>query len=1187
MGHSRKSSMLDLLDLDISTGSSDAPRVLIANRGEIAIRVIRGARELGWKTVAIYSHEDRLSMHRYKADESYQIGEVGQFTPVGAYLAIDEILKIAKARNVQVIHPGYGFLAENALFARKVEAAGIAFAGPRPEVIDSCGDKTKARDVAVQCGVPVVPGTEGAVSTVEEGQAFIAKAGLPVIIKASMGGGGRGMRVVRNADDFPHLFRTCQSEALNAFGDGTCFIERLVEKPRHIEVQLLGDAVGNIIHLFERDCSVQRRHQKVVEMAPALGLPDDVRKSILEDAVKIATFVNYRNAGTAEFLVDSQNRHYFIEINPRIQVEHTVTEEICGLDLIGSQLQIAMGATLPQLGLIQSSITCRGYAIQARVTTEDPLRNFQPDTGRIEVYRSAGGPGVRLDGGPGYSGAIITPHYDSLLVKVTCHSADFESARRKMLRALLEFRVRGLKTNIAFVLKLLTHPIFIEGGKIWTTFIDDYKDELLKSGEGRDRGQRLLRYLGETAVNGSKKYFEGQDGTPGVKGTIPIPTLPGLTAINAETPCTEGWKGVLDNQGPEAFCRAIRAHSGALIMDTTWRDAHQSLLATRVRTTDLNHIAPLTSHALKKAFALECWGGATFDVAMRFLYEDPWERLQLLRKSVPNIPFSMLLRGASAVGYTNYPDNVVYEFCRLAKQQGVDIFRIFDSLNYFPNLEVGIDAVKKANGVAEGALSYTGDCANPHKVKYNLDYWMDLVEKLVNAGIHILGIKDMAGLLTPKAATLLVGSIRKKYQDLVIHVHTHDTVGTGVATYIACIEAGADIVDCAVDSMSGMTSQPSMGAIVATYQNTPQDTGISFDAVQTMNQYWVQVRRLYQCFDPKLLSGDSSVLVHQMPGGQYTNLLFQAQSLGLGKEWEEIKKAYVTANLLCGDIVKVTPSSKVVGDFAQFLVQNKLSEEDVISRCEELSLPKSVVEYYQGALGQPPYGYPEPLRTRILTSKRLKPINERPGLSIPPMDLEELKRSLEDEWGEGKISETDVISAALYPQVFKEFRTFLSTFGHLTNLPTYHLLTPLVIGEEFSFELETGKTLIVKLLAIGPVNDATGKRDIYFSVNGEARMVAVSDHKANSAASLTPSRPKADTKDKMQLGAPMAGVVVDVRVKVGSAVNAGDIVVVLSAMKLETSVASATAGVVSEVLVKTGDSLTANDLLIKIEPTKA
>ncbi|TPX49980.1 pyruvate carboxylase [Synchytrium endobioticum] len=1180
MSASRKGSLQGLDILSTLNATADVPRVLVANRGEIAIRVIRAARELGWPTVAVYSHEDRLSMHRYKADESYQIGEVGQYTPVGAYLAVDELIKIAKARNVQVIHPGYGFLSENALFARKVEATGIAFAGPRPEVIDSCGDKTKAREVAIQCGVPVVPGTDGPVSALEEAEAFIKKAGLPVIIKAAMGGGGRGMRTVRNSEDFPHLFRTAQSEALNAFGDGTMFIERLIEKPRHIEVQLLGDAVGNVIHLFERDCSVQRRHQKVVEQAPSLGLPDDVRQAILADAVKIAKHVNYRNAGTAEFLVDAQNRHYFIEINPRIQVEHTVTEEICGIDLVAAQLQIATGVTLPQLGLSQDVVTFRGYAIQARVTTEDTSRNFQPDTGRIELYRSPGGPGVRLDGGPGYTGAVITPHYDSLLVKVTCLASDFESCRRKMLRALLEFRVRGVKTNIPFVMKLLTHPTFVAGGKVWTTFIDDNKEELLRTGDERDRGQRLLRYLGEMVVNGSK--IEGQEGPPGIQGRIPISSLPGLSAVAAETPCQAGWRHVLITQGPEAFCRKVRAHKGALLMDTTWRDAHQSLLATRVRTTDISRIAPLTSHALANAFALECWGGATFDVAMRFLHEDPWERLHILRQAVPNIPFSMLLRGASAVGYTNYPDNVVYEFCRLAKLHGVDIFRVFDALNYVPNLLVGIDAARKAGGVAEGAISYTGACSNLNAQKYNLKYWMDLVDKLVEAGIHILGIKDMAGLLTPHAATLLVGTIRKKYQDLAIHIHTHDTVGTGVATYIACIAAGADIVDVAVDSMSGMTSQPSMGAIVANYQRTDQDTGISFDAVQTINAYWTQVRRLYQCFDPKLLSGDSSVLVHQMPGGQYTNLLFQAQSLGLGKEWEEIKKAYVTANLLCGDIVKVTPSSKVVGDFAQFIVQNKLTEEDIIRRCEDLSFPKSVVDYYQGWLGQPPYGFPEPLRSRILKSRKLTPITDRPGLSMPPMDLAELKRSLEDDWGEGKVSETDVISAALYPQVFKEYRTFLGTYGDLINLPTYFFLTPLKIGEEFYFELETGKTLIVNLLAVGPVNEATGKRDIYFAVNGEGRVVAVKDDESDATAQLRSVRRKADPNNNLQLGAPMAGVVVDVRVKVGSVVNPGDIVVVLSAMKLETSVAATSAGKVAEVLVDVGDSVAANDLLIKI-----
>ncbi|TPX62454.1 pyruvate carboxylase [Spizellomyces sp. 'palustris'] len=1160
--------------------------LLVANRGEISIRVIRAAHELGLKAISVYSHEDRLSMHRYKADESYQIGEPGQYTPVGAYLAMDEIVKIAKERRVMVIHPGYGFLSENAEFAEKVERAGIAFVGPTPEVIRACGDKTKARELAIKAGVPVVPGSDGPVENLAQAEAFIKEYGFPVIIKAAMGGGGRGMRVVRDATSFPSLFDRARSEALAAFGDGTVFLERFVERPRHIEVQLLADGRGNVIHLFERDCSVQRRHQKVVEMGPALNLPDEVRQAILDDAVKLAHAVKYRNAGTAEFLVDKENRHYFIEINPRIQVEHTVTEEITGIDLVAAQIRIALGESLADLGLTQESIQTRGFAIQCRVTTEDPALNFQPDTGRIEVYRSSSGNGVRLDGGPGYSGAVITPHYDSLLVKCTCTGRDFDAARRKTLRALVEFRVRGLKTNIPFLINLLTHHTFATGGRIWTTFIDD-TPELLLGNLSKNRGQKLLRYLGDLVVNGSR--VKGQVGYPKLEAPVSVPSLPNVPREVTSKPFEKGWRNILLEQGPEGFCKAIRAHRGALLMDTTWRDAHQSLLATRVRTIDMARIATTTSHALQNAFALECWGGATFDVAMRFLWEDPWDRLMTLRSLVPNIPFSMLLRGANAVGYTSYPDNVIYEFCKKARAHGVDIFRVFDSLNYEENLKLGIDAVVKAGGVAEGAISYTGDVSDASRKKYNLEYYVDLTDRLVKDGIHILGIKDMAGLLKPRAAKLLIGAIRERHPDLVIHVHTHDTAGTGVASMLAAFEAGADIVDVALDSMSGLTSQPSMGAIIGALEGTDMDTGITLENAQALNSYWEQIRLLYSCFDPGLKSGDSGVYIHEMPGGQYTNLLFQSQQLGLGESWNEIKKSYAAANRLCGDIVKVTPSSKVVGDLAQFMVSQKLTEADVIERADTLSFPQSVLEYYQGYLGIPPGGFPEPLRSRILEAKRLPKIEGRPGATMAPLDIAELKRDLEERWGEGAVRDEDVISSALYPKVFDEFRTVRDQYGDLSTLPTQFFLRPLKVGEEFTFNMEQGKTLYIKLMAIGPLNEATGKRDIFFLLNGEARVVAVTDDEAqgknNSAGGVNGKaiRPKANPKDKGEISAPMSGVVVEVRVKTGAEVKLGDPVVVMSAMKMETVVTATQAGVVTEVLVNQNDSLNAGDLVARIE----
>lgn len=828
-------------------------KILVANRGEIPIRIFRTAHELSLVTVAVYSHEDRLGMHRQKADEAYMIGQRGQYTPVGAYLAGDEIIKIALAHDVQMIHPGYGFLSENSEFARKVEEAGIIFVGPSYQVIESLGDKVSARRLAMKCDVPVVPGTEGAVARFEEVKAFTDEYGFPIIIKAAYGGGGRGMRVVRDQESLKDSFERATSEAKSAFGNGTVFVERFLDKPKHIEVQLLGDNHGNVVHLYERDCSVQRRHQKVVELAPAKDLPSDVRDAILNDAVKLAKSVNYRNAGTAEFLVDQKNRYYFIEINPRIQVEHTITEEITGIDIVAAQIQIAAGATLEQLGLTQDRISTRGFAIQCRITTEDPASGFAPDTGKIEVYRSAGGNGVRLDGGNGFAGAIITPHYDSMLVKCTCHGSTYEIVRRKMLRALVEFRIRGVKTNIPFLASLLTHPTFIEG-TCWTTFIDD-TPELFKLIGSQNRAQKLLQYLGDLAVNGSS--IKGQIGDSKFKGDIIYPTLldDQGKAIDVSVPPSTGWKYVLDKEGPDGFAQAVRANKGTLIMDTTWRDAHQSLLATRVRTVDLCNIANETRHALSNAFALECWGGATFDVAYRFLFESPWDRLRKMRKLVPNVPFQMLLRGANGVAYKSLPDNAIYHFVKQAKKNGMDIFRVFDALNDIDQLEVGMRAVQQAGGVVEGTVCYSGDMLNPDN-KYSLKYYMDLVDKIVNIGTHFLGIKDMAGVMKPSAGRKLVGAIRKKYPNLPIHVHCHDSPGTGVAAMVACAEAGADVVDAATDSMSGMTSQPSIGAILASLEGTDYDTGLNDHNVRSLDQYWSQLRLLYSPFEAGLTGPD-------------------------------------------------------------------------------------------------------------------------------------------------------------------------------------------------------------------------------------------------------------------------------------------------------------------------------------------
>merc|ERR1712093_561885 len=878
------------------------------------------------------------------------------------------------------------------------------------------------------------------------------------------------------------------------------------------------------------------------ELAPAKDLPADVRDSLLKDAVKLAKSVNYRNAGTAEFLVDQKNRYYFIEINPRIQVEHTITEEITGIDLIAAQIQIAAGATLAQLGLTQDRISTRGFAIQCRITTEDPAKGFSPDTGKIEVYRSAGGNGVRLDGGNGFAGAIITPHYDSMLVKCTCHGSTYEIARRKMLRALVEFRIRGVKTNIPFLASLLTHPTFIEGN-CWTTFIDD-TPELFDLVGSQNRAQKLLAYLGDVAVNGSS--IKGQIGEPKFKGDIIM---------------------------PELFDDA-RKNKGCLLMDTTWRDAHQSLLATRVRTVDLLNIAKETSHAYSNLYSLECWGGATFDVAMRFLYEDPWDRLRKMRKLIPNIPFQMLLRGANGVAYSSLPDNAIYHFCEQAKKHGVDIFRIFDALNDIAQLEVGIKAVHKAGGVVEGTVCYSGDMLNPHK-KYNLEYYLKLVDELVGMKIHILGIKDMAGVLKPKAATLLIGAIRKKYPDLPIHVHTHDSAGTGVASMVACANAGADAVDTATDSMSGMTSQPSIGALVASLEGSEHDPGLNAHHLRMIDHYWAQLRLLYSPFEAGLTGPDPEVYEHEIPGGQLTNMMFQASQLGLGAQWAETKKAYEQANDLLGDIVKVTPTSKVVGDLAQFTVSNKLNYDDVQKKAGELDFPGSVLEFFEGLMGQPYGGFPEPLRSNALRGRRK--LDKRPGLTLEPLDLAKIKKDIYNKYG--SVTECDVASYAMYPKVFEDYRTFIQKYGDLSVLPTRYFLSKPEIGEEFHVELEKGKVIILKLLAVGPLSDTTGQREVFYEMNGEVRQVTVDD---NNAAVENTSRPKADPGDSSQVGAPMSGVVVEIRVKDGGEVKKGDPIAVLSAMKMEMVISAPHAGKVGSIQIKEGDSVGGSDLICKI-----
>ncbi|XP_071961975.1 pyruvate carboxylase, mitochondrial-like [Antedon mediterranea] len=1156
------------LSAEHNVESKPIEKVLVANRGEIAIRVFRACTELGIRTVAVYSEQDKQHMHRGKADEAYLIGH--GLPPVQAYLAIPEIIRICQENGVDAVHPGYGFLSERADFAQACLDAGIKFIGPSPKVVHQMGDKVEARAIAISAGVPVVAGTDGPVSSLQEAKAFCEEHGMPIIFKAAYGGGGRGMRVVKSVSELEENFNRATSEAKAAFGDGSLFIERFIERPRHIEVQILGDSVGNIVHLYERDCSVQRRHQKVVEIAPAPELDVALRDRMTSDAIKLAQHVGYENAGTVEFLVDEHGKHYFIEVNARLQVEHTVTEEVTGIDLVQSQIHVAEGRSLPDLGITQENMLVRGSAIQCRITTEDPAKGFQPDTGRLEVYRSGEGMGIRIDSASAFAGAIVSPHYDSLLVKIIAHAQDHQSASDKMQRALSEFRIRGVKTNIPFLKNVLTHKKF-RSGLVDTHFIDDNPDLLHDIFPSQNRAQKLLHYFGHLKVNGPS--------TPLATDLLPADVTPPIPEVPFDKPAPAGFRDILLKEGPEAFAKAVRQHKGLLLMDTTFRDAHQSLLATRVRTHDLLNISPFVSQNFNNLFSVENWGGATFDVAMRFLHECPWERLQSMRSQIPNIPFQMLLRGANAVGYTSYPDNVVFKFCELAHKNGMDIFRVFDCLNYVPNMKLGMEAAGQSGGVVQAAISYSGDVSDPMKSKYTLDYYMDLATELVAMGTHILCIKDMAGLLKPKSATLLVKSLRDKFPDMPIHIHTHDTAGAGVAAMLASAQAGADVVDVAVDSMSGLTSQPSMGAVVSALENTELDTKIPLDKVFDYSSYWEVTRQLYAPFEccTTLKSGNADIYKNEIPGGQYTNLQFQAFSLGLGSQFTEVKKAYVEANQLLGDLIKVTPSSKVVGDLAQFMVQNKLSAADVETKAEELSLPKSVVEFLQGYLGQPYGGFPEPLRTKVI--KDMPRIDGRPGETMQPENLGSLKEKLIEKHG-SRVREEDVISAALYPKVHEDYMNFHKEFGPVNCLSTRLFLTGPDVAEEFEVEIERGKTLHVKFLALGELNKATGEREVFFELNGQLRSVMIKDKQALKEMHV---HPKVQPGVKGSVGAPMPGEVIDIRVKVGDKVEKGKPLVVLSAMKMEMVINAPVSGKIKGISVTMGYQVQGEDLLVDIE----
>ncbi|TRO81159.1 pyruvate carboxylase [Trichloromonas acetexigens] len=1138
-------------------------KVMAANRGEIAIRIFRACTELGIKTVAIYSEEDKLTLHRYKADEAYLIGR-GK-GPIDAYLGIDEIIDLARKKEVDAIHPGYGFLSENPEFAEACERAGISFIGPTAEIQRQLGDKVAARKVAVSAGVPVVPGTEKPVTSEEEALIFAKSCGYPVIVKAAAGGGGRGMRVAYNQKELLEGLKSAASEAKAAFGNASVFLEKYLEKPKHIEVQIMGDKHGNIVHYFERDCSIQRRHQKVIELAPSPSLSPEKREEVCAMAMKIAGSVGYINAGTVEFLMDKEQNFYFIETNPRIQVEHTVTEAVTGRNLVQTQILVAEGHKLsdPEIGVgSQADIELRGHAIQCRVTTEDPANNFAPDFGTLKVYRSPAGFGVRLDAGNAYSGSRIAPHYDSLLVKITTWGLNFHTAARSMHRALQEFRIRGVKTNIGFLENVITHKIFLDG-LCDTSYLDE-NPELFKIREKKDRANKLLKFMGHTVVNGY----------PGIKQPLrstdlreaDIPDIP----YNAVRP--RGSRDILLEKGPEGLAQWALKERKLLITDTTMRDAHQSLMATRFRTYDLERIAEATSYLGGGLFSLEMWGGATFDVSMRFLKEDPWERLDRLRTKIPNILFQMLLRGSNAVGYTNYPDNVVEEFVAKAAESGIDVFRVFDSLNWTKGMKVAMDAVRKNNAICEAAMCYTGDILDPKRDKYPLKYYVDLAKELESMGAHILAIKDMAGLLKPFAAEKLIRALKNEV-GIPIHLHTHDTSSNGGAMLMMAAQAGVDIVDVALSSVSGLTAQPNMNALLSALEGTIWDPRLDQQGIQQLANYWETVRTYYAPFESELRSGTAQVYHHEIPGGQYSNYKPQVEGLGLGHRWEECKEMYRKVNDMFGDVIKVTPSSKIVGDMAMFMIQNNLEPEDVFARGMDYTFPQGVIDFFKGMIGQPVGGFPPELQRIILKDE--KPLTCRPGELLEPVDFAAKKAEVEKKLGH-PISEREVLSAVLYPGVFETFDRERQEYSDLSKVPTPVFFYGLEVGDETTFEIESGKTLIIKLNAVGNLHP-DGTRHIYFELNGEPRQVMVKDLAVESDVA---EHRKADPDDAKQVGAPMPGKIFKLLVNVGDEVKAGETLLSTEAMKMETNVKAKEDGVVKEVLFKEGDQVQQGDLLV-------
>ncbi|MBS3850125.1 pyruvate carboxylase [Devosia sp. BSSL-BM10] len=1142
-------------------------KILVANRSEIAIRVFRAANELGLKTVAAYAEEDKLALHRFKADEAYLIGK-GK-GPVEAYLQIDEYIRIARISGADAIHPGYGLLSESPEFVDACEDAGLIFIGPKAQTMRDLGNKVAARNMAIASDVPVVPATEPLPDDPALIKSMAAEIGYPLMLKASWGGGGRGMRRIMDESTLLSEVSEGKREAKAAFGKDEMYLEKLVERARHVEVQLIGDDHGNLVHLFERDCSVQRRNQKVVERAPAPYLSDEVRKDLTDAAVRLGKAANYRGAGTVEFLMDADtDKFYFIEVNPRIQVEHTVTEEVTGIDIVKAQIHLLDGAVIgtPESGVPdQADIRLNGNAIQCRVTTEDPEENFIPDYGRITAYRGATGFGVRLDGGTAYAGAIITRFYDPLLEKVTCWAPSAEEAIARMHRALREFRIRGVSTNLAFLENIITHPDFVENR--YTTRFIDTTPELFNFKPRKDRATKLLSYIADVTVNGHPEVRD-RPRPPAEAAEPMVPEFGVLTEI-------DGSRQVLERDGPAGLAQWMKDQSRVLITDTTMRDAHQSLLATRMRSFDITRIAQAYSNGLPNLFSLECWGGATFDVSMRFLNEDPWERLAKVREGAPNILTQMLLRGSNGVGYTNYPDNVVKYFVAQAAKGGVDIFRVFDCLNWVENMRVSLDAVVEAGKVAEGVICYTGDMLDPDRAKYDLKYYVRLAKELEKAGAHVLGLKDMAGLLKPAAAKKLIATLREEI-GLPIHLHTHDTSGAASATVLAAVDAGVDAVDVAMDALSGTTSQPTLGSIVAALRDGDRDPLLDAGAIRQISFYWEAVRTQYRAFESDLKGGASEVYLHEMPGGQFTNLKEQARSLGLETRWHEVAQTYADVNQMFGDIVKVTPSSKVVGDMALAMVSAGLKRADVEDPNRDIAFPDSVVGFFAGDLGQPPGGFPQALQKKVLKGKEA--LTERPGSYLKDVDLEAERAKVAEEVGH-EIDDYRLASYLMYPKVFTDFEKTQELYGPTEVLPTPVYFYGLSEGDEILVDIEKGKTLVLQYLGRAPTNDK-GEVRVFFDLNGQPRTIVVPDRLKAGDIKV---RAKAALGDAKQVGAPMPGVVSSLHVKEGQNVAAGDVICSIEAMKMETAIHAETDGVVAEVLVKPGDQIDSKDLLVRFE----